>query len=404
MSRKERWIRGLIAAVMVFAAGLFLNDTYASAAGDWKGAKKEIINGYKKYQTSVDVRKYNLNYAKEYTSLKNTMSQVVSETPSLFYAGTQFYVSRNKNTNQIVSITLGYKKDYIKADGAVRKTKIKSTKQKLDEAINQVLLSVLPSMSQVEKAMILHDSLVSSTAYTDNSSDESRTTPVGVFLKHKANCEGYSKAYAILMQRVGIPVKLVSSKKMLHMWNAVRIDKKWYHVDVTWDDPMNAKDKTDQYGRVMHENFLCSTARMQKLKHYDFNGPQAVSTKYDKRYWKNVKSSVFYTNGKWIYMTKKGIEQRDRLDKGTSTVLYNVTGDNLVQFDADNYYFIGYNSIFLYSYKTNSAKVVWKTTDVYSQNCTLDQIKFVNNKLYYRVYEKGKHISNKMTPKEDGTL
>ena len=47
---------------------------------------------------------------------------------------------------------------------------------------------------------------------------------------------------------------------------------------------------------------------------------------------------------------------------------------------------------------------MWKTTYLYSSNCTLDQIKYENNKLYYRVYENGKHVSNKITPKDDGTF
>ena len=103
-------------------------------------------------------------------------------------------------------------------------------------------------------------------------------------------------------------------------------------------------------------------------------------------------------------MTKNGIADGQSLDKGSASVLYNVSGDNLVQYDADRYYFIAFNSIYLYSYKTNEAKAVWKTTDLYSSNCTLDQIKFENNKLYYRVYENGKHVSNKITPKDDGTF
>ena len=38
------------------------------------------------------------------------------------------------------------------------------------------------------------------------------------------------------------------------MWNIVEIDGKYYHVDVTWDDPT-----WDVPGLVLHENFLCST-------------------------------------------------------------------------------------------------------------------------------------------------
>ena len=403
--QSSKWIRGVVVAVTVLFLGVFVNTSGASAAtGNWDGAKKAVINAYKKYQVSVDVSSYNLNYATEYSNLKSMMSEVVSETPYLFYTGTRFSVSRNTSTNQIVKITLGYADAYKKADGTIRKAKIQKTRTQLNDAINQALLTVEPSMSQVEKAMVLHDYLISTTAYTSNASNAFRLTEVGVFLKHKANCEGYSRAYAILMQKVGIPVKFVSSNKMVHMWNEIKIGQKWYHVDVTWDDPMDARDKTDQYGRVSHQNFLCSAAGMRKTKHYDFSTADATSTKYDNRYWKNINSSFYYNNGKWLYMTKNGIAERQSLDKGSATVLYNVSGDNLVQYDADRYYFIAFNSIYLYSYKTNEAKAVWKTTDLYSSNCTLDQIKFENNKLYYRVYENGKHVSNKITPKDDGTF
>lgn len=402
--KKSTWLKGMMLTA-VLAAGIFMNISSVSAAkGNWDGAQKAVVNAYKKYQTSVDVSAYNLNYATEYDNLKSMMGEVVSETPYLFYTGTRFSVSRNTSTNQIVKITLGYADAYKKSDGTIRKAKIKKTRTQLDSAINQALLNVEPSMSQVEKAMVLHDYLVRTTAYTSDSNNAFRLTEVGVFLKHKANCEGYSRAYAILMQKVGIPVKFVSSDKMVHMWNEIKIGKKWYHVDVTWDDPMDSRDKTDQYGRVSHQNFLCSAAKMQKTKHYDFSTGDATGTKYDNRYWKNVNSSFYYNDGKWLYMTKDGITERDSLDHGAATVLYNVAGDNLTQYDADRYYFIAFNSIYLYSRKTNEAKAVWKTTDLYSANCTLDQIKFENNKLYYRVYDNGKHISNKITPKEDGTL
>lgn len=406
---KKAWEAVFIVLVclgIVVSASIMLMCERASAAvtGDWDGAKKAVIKAYKNYQTEVELTKYNLNYETEYSQLKTMMNEVVSETPYLFYTGTRFSVSRNTSTNLIVKITLGYADDYKKADGTVRKAKIKNTRSKLDAAINTALLNVQPSMSKVEKAMVLHDYIVSNTAYTKDSKKQFRVTEVGVFLKHKANCEGYSRAYAILMEKVGIPVRFVSSDEMVHMWNEIQLGKYWYQVDVTWDDPLDKDDGADQYGRVSHENFLCSAAKMQKNGHKDFNTSNAVSTKYDKKYWQKVNSSFFYRDEKWLYMTSDGIAERSKLTGGAQKILYNVSGNNLVQFNEDQYYLIAYNSIYLYNYKANEAKVVWKTSDVYSKSCVLDQIKYTNGKLYYRVLENGKHISNKLTPKEDGTL
>jgi hypothetical protein len=149
---------------------------------------------------------------------------------------------------------------------------------------------------------------------------------------------------------------------------------------------------------------LCSNEKIQKNGHTDFVSTDTVSTKYDKKYWKNVTVSFYYRDGSWLYMTKKGIVERKKLAGGSKEVLYNVVGDNFVKYSSDLYYFIAYNSIYLYNYKTNEAKAVWKTSELYSSSCVLDQITYTNGKLYYKVLENGTHISNKITPNEDGTI
>lgn len=58
-------------------------------------------------------------------------------------------------------------------------------------------------------------------------------------------CEGYSRAFKLICDELGIPCILVSgsstnsqSKTAEHMWNYVRLHGNWYAVDVTWDDPV----------------------------------------------------------------------------------------------------------------------------------------------------------------------
>ncbi len=48
-------------------------------------------------------------------------------------------------------------------------------------------------------------------------------------------CDGYSKAFKMVLDELGIPCVLVSSET--HMWNNVKMDDgRWYNVDLTWDD------------------------------------------------------------------------------------------------------------------------------------------------------------------------
>lgn len=58
-------------------------------------------------------------------------------------------------------------------------------------------------------------------------------------------CEGYSKAFKVLCDAVGLPCMLVAGEAVNgwdfsgvsnHMWNLVQLEDKWYAVDTTWDD------------------------------------------------------------------------------------------------------------------------------------------------------------------------
>lgn len=48
-------------------------------------------------------------------------------------------------------------------------------------------------------------------------------------------CQSYGEAYRKIMRQIGIDCDVVSANSMGHEWNAVKLDGKWYEVDVTWD-------------------------------------------------------------------------------------------------------------------------------------------------------------------------
>lgn len=61
--------------------------------------------------------------------------------------------------------------------------------------------------------------------------------------RHVVVCEGYARAYLYLLQRMGIKAIFIGGAAVeegkgdiLHAWNKVQIDGKWYNADPTWDD------------------------------------------------------------------------------------------------------------------------------------------------------------------------
>ncbi len=58
-------------------------------------------------------------------------------------------------------------------------------------------------------------------------------------------CDGYSKAFKVLCDKIGIPCVLVDgvSDDTPHMWNYVNVNDTWYAVDVTWNDPTTSSSE-----------------------------------------------------------------------------------------------------------------------------------------------------------------
>ncbi len=89
--------------------------------------------------------------------------------------------------------------------------------------------------SEYEKALILHDALVNDITYIET---ENAHNSYGALVEGTAVCEGYTEAYQVLLEEVGIMSYKVSGLGGggRHAWNLVRLDGKFYYTDVTWDD------------------------------------------------------------------------------------------------------------------------------------------------------------------------
>ena len=50
-------------------------------------------------------------------------------------------------------------------------------------------------------------------------------------------------------------IKVATSK---HVWNAVKIDNNWYHLDLTWDDPITSTNEDI----IKYDYFLVTTNKL----------------------------------------------------------------------------------------------------------------------------------------------
>lgn len=114
--------------------------------------------------------------------------------------------------------------------------------------------------SDYERALALHDWLVTHTAY-----DTSYTHygSEGVLFHGTGVCNAYTLTYSRLLSAVGVSSITVSGTATNrnsgnsggHAWTLVKLDGVWYHVDTTWDDPIPD-------GRERHTYFCLTDAQM----------------------------------------------------------------------------------------------------------------------------------------------
>ena len=138
--------------------------------------------------------------------------------------------------------------------------------------LNQIIKS---GMNDWEKALAIHDYLCENITYDyDNYlNDTIPQESYGVLgaLKNKtAVCSGYALSFELMCELAGLECNYVSGTSVnssgvfgRHAWNQVKINGKWYNVDVTWDDPVltNPVGK-EKYKR--YDYFLISDSRLYK--------------------------------------------------------------------------------------------------------------------------------------------
>ena len=106
----------------------------------------------------------------------------------------------------------------------------------LDEIMNKYKINKDNyTIKDIEK---LHDYLIKNIKYDEQYEKGDKTTisnkANGALINKKALCSGYTDSFALLLDRLNIPNFKITSDE--HVWNAVYLNKKWVHIDVTWDD------------------------------------------------------------------------------------------------------------------------------------------------------------------------
>ncbi|NGZ75433.1 transglutaminase domain-containing protein [Saccharibacillus alkalitolerans] len=149
-------------------------------------------------------------------------------------------------------------------------------KQQADYVIAQskaVLKTIIkPGMGQEEKVKAIHDYIVKRFAY-----DESMTrySAYEGLTKGTTVCQGYALLAYRMFTLAGIETRMVQGVAggQDHVWNKVKVDGRWYNIDLTWDDPTPDRKNEVSYSYYLVTDKLLARDHTWKTTHY----PAAVT-------------------------------------------------------------------------------------------------------------------------------
>ena len=304
---------------------------YASAqsADDMLAEAKEALKkGLLSVQDRIDISQCGISTDK-IDEVKDIFVQVINENPELFFVGNGFHYYERDGVFTAIA-------PYYQLDGTTyanlteeQKSQIRQKQTALEQVVNGILAQVDPKWSDLETALFLHDYLATHAQYDETLQIRDAYT---ILVKGTGVCQAYTLAYRLLLNRVNITSGTVTSTALNHIWNILLIDDKWYHVDVTWDDPTE-----DRIGQSQHVYFCLSEDKLKATNNGahtapDFKYSLNVKTDdktFDNYYWANVDSAFVPLNGKWYYLLyQSGLmqtadpKQEGSLKKQINTVWY----------------------------------------------------------------------------------
>ena len=151
---------------------------------------------------------------------------------------------------------------------------INSVKKRMEEIENEVYSE---EMSDEDKILVIHDYIINHTKYDelrkDGNSPYKSNIAYGSLIEGYAVCGGYADAMALFLDSLGIPNFKISSDS--HVWNAIYINNKWLHLDLTWDDPVTLNSDVQT---LTHKFYLIDTKTLEDYHISDHEFDKTIYT------------------------------------------------------------------------------------------------------------------------------
>lgn len=229
--------------------------------------KQDILNAFFTILNS-GMNKYSFLCNNKYKNCVNDVEELIQD--NTYLAGINNFV-HPYNSYENVSVNIS---NYGKIDINIAKIYNEKQINIINDFIKDYIKKYITNeMTDYDKIKAFHNYIIGITQFdveTANNNNRHETlshTAYGLITNHKAICGGYSDIMSIYLYMLNIPNYRIATND--HIWNLVKIDGKWLHLDLTWDDPVTS----DGSNQLLYDYFLIDTDTLLKndSKQHNFN-------------------------------------------------------------------------------------------------------------------------------------
>ncbi|MCR4595014.1 MAG: hypothetical protein K5761_08165 [Clostridiales bacterium] len=199
------------------------NYYYLSLNEDEKYVYSVIYNSYTDMKESFTVS----TNSERYNYINNC---VLYDNPDIFWVNPVYKYTEYTSD---ITVTPTYRNT---------ESSIKDIQSQMDSKVSEIINEAKKCPTAFEKELFIHDYICNIAEYDQSTYDTIGDTAYSALINGKCICEGYCRAFKILLDGCGINNYMVtgigktSEGEEGHMWNVVTIDSENYYVDITWDD------------------------------------------------------------------------------------------------------------------------------------------------------------------------
>ena len=237
-----------------------------------------VLNG----ESSIDISQFGISTQ----NIDRVINSYVWENPEYSFC----IISKSyRHTNGTV-LSLSFQYD--------NKATIKSRHQEINDKISSIVVNINPEFNEIEKIAWINDYICDTFQYDIVTEHH---TIDKLLSSEKGICEAYANLFTAICNKIGIESSYCYSNEIQHIWNMVKINGQWYHVDTTWND--SYAERYEYF--LLSDEAMRSAVFSEKGVNFNMNAiHSATSTNYDHAFWRDGIYSSIERIGNVSYLVK----------------------------------------------------------------------------------------------------